>query len=184
MDVTEPRIQVVIKADHRDVLRHTISVLSQFLDQKARSQIAVAYECGRHILGKLQHIHRIDLTCLNVPIVHDPFLFLLQSQLQKSLLITKIPVRNTLGSKQGSHISNFVMSHPIQIVGQFIGSVITVGNNGIAGFPSVIIVQIDHRDPGFCIQMLQVSIHHLTDNDNAIHLAFLYQLRHSAVLFL
>ena len=32
--------------------------------------------------------------------------------------------------------------------------------------------------------MLQVSIHHLTDNDNAIHLAFLYQLRHSAALFL
>ena len=76
------------------------------------------------------------------------------------------------------------MSHPIQIVGQLIGSVVAVGDHRITGFPSVIIIQIDHRDPGFCIQMLQVSIHHLTDNDNAIHLAFLYQLRHSAVLFL
>ena len=61
--------------------RYTISVLSQFLDQKACGQIAVAYECGRHILRKLQHIHRIDLAGLNMTIIQHPFLLLFQSQL-------------------------------------------------------------------------------------------------------
>ena len=117
-------------------------------------------------------------------VIQHPFSLLFQPQFQQCFLVTEITIRDTLGGKQRSHISNPAVSHPVQIIGQFIGAVITVGNNRVTGFPSVIIIQIDHRDPGFCIQMLQVSIHHLTDNDNAIHLAFLYQLRHSAALFL
>ena len=116
------------------------------------------------------------------PVRDFPFFPVVNAVFPKGLPVAPEPVRNTACGVNISHIPDPFVPSPDQIVGQQVGSVISVGNNGVKRDGRHVGVQKKHRQHGLADDGVDICFPKLSHKDQSVYLSVLQHLR--SIVFL
>ena len=164
---------MVIISHDGDILRNAVSGVLQLIHELVCGFIAIADECGWHILrkGELR-----EYVALVRAVADHPILAQRNAVLKQRLVISEISVLNAAGGADTSQKPNAAVAVFDKVARQHVRSIEVIGKHCVCVLAAAVEIQ-ENRGELVADKLADVLVGKLSQHDKSVHLVVKYGIR-------